>query len=87
MLGTKYPGGKRRWRRGAQIATVLTMLGGSVWLIGPTAGASPSGDNLNCTASGDGVKVPEHRAPLAWADLNPGCSPDWSAPQKPVHVL
>src|SRR5438445_7169299 len=52
MLGTKYPGGKRRWRRGAQIATVLTMLGGSVWLIGPTAGASPSGDNLNCTASG-----------------------------------
>jgi len=52
MLGTRDPGDGPRWRRGARVAAVLTVVCGSVWLVGPTAGASPSGDTVSCTASG-----------------------------------
>jgi len=36
----------------------------------------PHAARVSFTASGDGANVPEHKAPLARAGRNPGCSPD-----------
>src|SRR5207249_3117412 len=42
------------------------------------------GARVSVAAAGDGVNVPEHINPLAWAGRKPGCSPD-SASRAPSN--